>query len=622
MDEARRDGRAIGMLLWCIAAAVALWGAPLPATASCLGSGDAGIDAIAKDVGREPERALRAIKQALASDQPANLEQRAWLEVARAKAERMLGRERTGLGPALEDAAALPAHHPARLSLEIFRLYDADLLEPSERQALDRLRRALADRSPGEPATLCMKTLLASVQADYDDLNGEAFELAAEVYRHADAGHQSWIRAEAASVMGQVALRTDGDYARTLNREALRYFETQGMHDMVANEHFLLGLSWARQSVTASLREAERHFRRSEAAARLAGNPFAETYAGSGLCEVLTPLERVDDALRVCAATHQALQGRGSVAEYDTLISHAAARLAAGRPQDAMALLEPAGRDWAGWNTGYHGYRLHELRGRTHAALGDAAAAAPDFERALRELRQLENSASARRARLLQARFRVDQLEEDLARQALQAEEEKRRHRVLVGAGAIVLILLAVVVVTLVRHRRLYRRMAFTDPLTGLANRRYAQARLSEAAAHATARRQPLCLALIDLDRFKSCNDRYGHDAGDEALRRFAHVARGVLRPGDVLGRWGGEEFLLLLPGVEAAGAVSVLERLRSASTRERLQLAPDYPLQFSAGVALVGAEPDGVAHALARADEALYRAKSDGRNRTAIASP
>lgn len=591
----------------------------LPVSASCLGSGDAAIEALAKDIGRQPHQALQAIELALSPERNLTVERRAWLEAARAQAQRMLGLEKTELLQAIEDAKALPAEHPALLHLKIASFYGADFSDPTL-VLFEKMKQILAKLPPSNTATLCLKIRLASVMADYNALNGETFELASDVYHRADTIQFAWMRAEAASVLGQVVLRADNEYGRQLNEEALHYFESEGMHDMVANELFMSGLSWAGQWDSESLRRAEQQFHRSEEAATKALNPFGIAYAKAGMCRVHVELERVKDALNSCSTSLQQLYDTGHVTEYSTIVNYAAALLADGKPEQAMDLLSPLPQQWPGFDAGYYGYRFYDTRGRTHEILGNSDAAIADLKLALGELASYESNSWERNNRLMQSRFRVEELLDNLEQKKQQAEQSEKHSRLLIGVGLIILSLLLIIVFILLRHRRLYRSMAFTDTLTGLANRRYTMVRAQEAFEHAKARQQQLYIALIDLDRFKSCNDRYGHDAGDEALQQFARVAGTVLRPGDLLGRWGGEEFLLVLQGIDKDSAAKVLERLRAAAAEVRLTLAPEYPLQFSAGVVELRGENASIEELVMLADKALYRAKEAGRNRSCFA--
>lgn len=165
------------------------------------------------------------------------------------------------------------------------------------------------------------------------------------------------------------------------------------------------------------------------------------------------------------------------------------------------------------------------------------------------------------------------------------------------------------------------QEMAGRDQLTGLHNRHHMVERLSDALARQRRHPGPLCLALLDLDHFKRINDRHGHQVGDRVLQDFARAVSSSLRETDELARWGGEEFLVLLPQTTLADAQAVIERLREAFARAA-PLAAERPQQpvvtFSAG--LVEHQPgESIEHSIERADQALYRAKDAGRNRTVL---
>lgn len=159
---------------------------------------------------------------------------------------------------------------------------------------------------------------------------------------------------------------------------------------------------------------------------------------------------------------------------------------------------------------------------------------------------------------------------------------------------------------------------AGTDSLTGLPNRRHAMAVFADALHRADATATPLSLVLIDLDHFKTINDRFGHKAGDDVLCHFAETGRKMLRRSDLLARIGGEEFMLLMPHAARHEAVRVTERLR-----QQLALAPriaglDLAYTMSAGIADYQGE---TAETLfQRADRALYSAKNRGRDCIGVA--
>lgn len=164
------------------------------------------------------------------------------------------------------------------------------------------------------------------------------------------------------------------------------------------------------------------------------------------------------------------------------------------------------------------------------------------------------------------------------------------------------------------------RTMATVDELTSLVNRRYMNEVLTAEERRSAAPDRPMCIALLDIDFFKSVNDRFGHDGGDIVLRTFAAAARDELRADDILARWGGEEFLLMLPETAVDEARQVLRRI---AERVRAVKIPDFDLDrdvtFSGGlVQRKGSEP--FAETITRADKAMYQAKSSGRNKVVTA--
>ena len=162
------------------------------------------------------------------------------------------------------------------------------------------------------------------------------------------------------------------------------------------------------------------------------------------------------------------------------------------------------------------------------------------------------------------------------------------------------------------------RRDARTDALTGLDNRRAMQERGPIELKRAERSGEPVSVILCDLDHFKNINDRYGHEAGDTVLRTVASVLRGALRETDVLGRWGGEEFMAVLVDTDAWLAIEVAERMRAAVAATTFDGVPG-GVTISLGVSTLR-EFDALASAwealIAGADQNLYRAKSEGRNR------
>lgn len=165
-------------------------------------------------------------------------------------------------------------------------------------------------------------------------------------------------------------------------------------------------------------------------------------------------------------------------------------------------------------------------------------------------------------------------------------------------------------------------QVAMTDPLTGLLNARAFQQRFREEMSRATRYRQPLSVLIVDLDDLKQLNDAFGHEAGDEALRRVATAIRHGLREADLGARIGGDEFTVLAPNTNEAAAVALGERLRTLVV-EGHPLAIERGTSVSIGVASFTPSDRETASDLAlmrTADGALYRAKREGGNRVVAA--
>jgi two-component system cell cycle response regulator len=171
------------------------------------------------------------------------------------------------------------------------------------------------------------------------------------------------------------------------------------------------------------------------------------------------------------------------------------------------------------------------------------------------------------------------------------------------------------------RLHRILERQALVDALTGLANRRAAEQALAGEIARSLRFGPPLSLLIADLDDFKSVNDRFGHPVGDLALREFADVLATSAREIDIAGRWGGEEFCLILPGTDATGAAKVAERVRETLAQRTLVAGDGTTFRVTASFGVASHPPISTAEELiAAADTALYEAKRNGKNRVAIA--
>ena len=165
-------------------------------------------------------------------------------------------------------------------------------------------------------------------------------------------------------------------------------------------------------------------------------------------------------------------------------------------------------------------------------------------------------------------------------------------------------------------YKRKIDQKSEVDPLTGLSNRNYVHRRFDQLQRSG----EQVCVLIIDLDRFKSINDNYGHDAGDTVLKAAANALKQELREQDVVSRWGGEEFVMLVPASSIERGRSIAERARQNLERLRVDTgSATLSVTASFGVAFGSAGKESLTELLAKADQVLYRAKEEGRNRVKL---
>ena len=269
-----------------------------------------------------------------------------------------------------------------------------------------------------------------------------------------------------------------------------------------------------------------------------------------------------------------------------------------------------------------------KLRSRANAAMGNYRESHDDLEEYLRRMTAADDARRIRQSATLRARFEMDrqlqrnaELNRDLQASQQRQLEQKRWTAIATATGTIIIFLLVLHAISIRRHRRQLALLANTDSLTGLPNRRRTYELGKEAMANALDANLPLTVAVVDLDHFKAINDRFGHAGGDRVLQEFARVCRESIRAEDILGRWGGEEFLIVMPGASLDVALIALERVRE------LALHIDLPSRsaglrvcLSAGLAALEPSVKTLDELIARGDAALYRAKHEGRDLVRIA--
>ena len=171
------------------------------------------------------------------------------------------------------------------------------------------------------------------------------------------------------------------------------------------------------------------------------------------------------------------------------------------------------------------------------------------------------------------------------------------------------------------RDTKRLREHAFHDPLTGILNRRALEQRANDAISPAVEGAQPLSVLLLDLDHFKRINDTYGHQAGDLVLKTVAAEVQSMLRAGEIFGRFGGEEFFLMLRG-GSTQATTIAERIRATIAALAIDTgAAVVEVTGSIGIAMLGVDGSELSELIEAADKALYRAKDRGRNTVVVST-
>ena len=169
------------------------------------------------------------------------------------------------------------------------------------------------------------------------------------------------------------------------------------------------------------------------------------------------------------------------------------------------------------------------------------------------------------------------------------------------------------------KKKEKFEELAYTDPLTGLNNRRFFMENARTIIDLSKRYREPLSLLMMDIDNFKSINDNYGHDVGDLVLKKLAEVIRKNVRTSDIPARFGGEEFVVLLPRTDEKGALMVAERIRNEFRNSSVKVdGKDVWTSVSIGLSVLS-EEDNIDSLIKKADEALYQAKRSGKDRVVI---
>ncbi len=606
------------------------------AGASCLANPDAQIRELQARVSQDATQVLATVRPLIAALEArrvqagdANASRLASLYAVEAQADGMLE---------LDDAARAAARKGLRLAIDVHDPVHLDLLSTFAHnvydgaglaQALAQVDAARLEQTEGSPADTCLLIARGMIQYRQDRADLAIVSLT-RAYRATASAPDSEPHAIAAEFLS-IVMRSVGYYAQalTLNQESVDWAQANKATLGLSVARFLRGRIYQRMGNYAA---AIQEFTEARALSVALNDHQGVAYADLRTCEAHIEIGELGQAERECTRARRlfaAAHAADSVKEAQTLLARI--DLGEGRPARALAtlnaVLDRRGADLQPRLVA----QVYEWRARANAAMGNYAAAYEDQREYQRRHGAATDIERTRQESAMRARFDTDREIErnaDLQRELAASQDRSRRqaqqlrwNTVVVAAGVVVIVLLIYFLAANLKFRKQLLRLASQDVLTGLPNRRRTAELATAAMAAARTAKTPLTLALIDLDHFKMVNDRCGHATGDYVLQEFARVGREALRPTDVLGRWGGEEFLLVMPGAELSLALANLERLRTQVLGIRLPpTAVGLRVTLSAGVAVHGEQLGSLDEFIARADAALYSAKNEGRDLVRVA--
>lgn len=447
------------------------------------------------------------------------------------------------------------------------------------------------------------------------------YQRARAAFREAGIDHE----VDALMLEIAIAYRRIGDW-----QQAERYFtrsvermEDKQDWDRVITDLIQLGYLY---DESGKPQKAKASFERAITVARAHDEPLSEASANIGLATAQVSLGEYDAALATlarAASGFEALQNHGGD---DMLLLTGQALAGKGQHLEAMdryaqalPLIEKDG------NQRYLAL-LYQARAASQEALGNAAQALADYKRYSALQTSLQGKMRLEQSRLLEYEYEIRKrefenhrlrAEASTRKSQLQALERVRHWQTLaLSLGVLLVAVLGALALRQRKRTRRLRTLAMTDPLTDVASRRAIEKIAERALAEAAQLQAPVSVLLLDLDHFKTINDRYGHAAGDEVLRATTQAWQGQLRGRDRLGRIGGEEFAVVCMDANREQALAIAGRLLAAT--RALQLPGiDPALHVRTSIGIAQARPgDTRASLFARADAALYRAKHEGRDR------
>jgi diguanylate cyclase (GGDEF)-like protein len=615
-----------------------LGGAWLPSTgwASCLIDPDPDIAQLQELIAIDATKALKqatasldALKRKPLPDASRNAARTASLYAVEAEAYGVLELDSDARKTAAKGLALVPTDH-AWAHLELLTVYADNVYDKAgiagAIEALEAARILQPRNSPADTCLLITRGLLEHRQ-DREDL---AIVTLTQAYRASIAPAVTEPHIMSADYLSLV-MRSMGDYSQalTLNQEKIDWDTEHSATMNLSVSRFMRGqILKLMGKYDAAIIEFTQARKLSVSLADSQGIAFAD----QRICEAHIELGKLQPAERECAAALRRFSMANSADSVkETQALQARIDLGSGHPERALATLNKVLDHNGADMPPRHVASLYQWRARTNAVLHKYREAYSDLQEYANRYTAANDAERNRQAGALRARFETDrEVERNASLQRELAVSQEQSHRqaqqlrwntVVVLLGVVVITLLIYFLVTTRRYRQQLVKLASQDALTGLPNRRRTAELAAAALQAASDTRQPLTIAVIDMDHFKVINDRCGHAAGDYVLTEFARAGREALRDSDILGRWGGEEFLLVMPETPLELALSSLERLRTLVFGIPLPaVGSGLRVSISAGLATNDAGARSLDELIARADAALYTAKNEGRDLVRVA--
>jgi diguanylate cyclase (GGDEF)-like protein len=612
----------------CLLALIAL----APATyAACVGSQTGDLAALEELAFREPAAALPQLAAAISAPQDMPTTRRAALHAIAADASRQLGFSRQTITHTDAGLALLPAGDMSDLAIRMRTVralvstnvggMDAAAVE------LTRLIDAIGQDRPLALGCLLRDRGWLNFRDGNPDQSLDDLLRGYKLLRLHAAREEAMVAAGRLS-MAQLAVR-DYPQALVLVDETIAFFREQKAPIRLATAlDRRAGILMAAGRLDEAMLAAEESLRIHQEIGDRVGTGLSQMR----MCGVLIQRGSLKQAAEWCDRAELTLSQTSGMDDndYRTL---AALRgrlfLALGRSKEAVAQFDRAIAP-GGAQPADDIAELYELRSRAHAAVGNYPAAFNDQGEYLRRMREQGTLDRIREVAQLRVQFENEQEQQKIAllEQQQKLNEERinsqtRTTQLLAIAGLTGLVTAFFLGYSLLSHRR-HRaeliRLAERDELTGLLNRRAIVRKAVELLSRARESKGTLIIGLIDLDHFKSINDRFGHAVGDQLLQRLATALRTALHTREVFGRYGGEEFLVLFPDMTMEQARQGSEKLRGA-LREQNMRVDDQEVIVTLSLGLASYEPGDVLfdQVARRADIALYVAKTQGRDRVEV---